>query len=389
LKVTVLGAGIGGLSTAIALKHKGFDVDVYERHSSRTDIGAGIVCWPNASFVLNELDMLDDIASISGRPITMQRRSNQGEDLGSLDIVKLNERMGYPSFSIFRKDLMKILGLHTSQLGIDVKYNHTVTKLSSTQAGLSQIHLNNGTIVQTDLIIGADGRMNSIARAYVNGDNQPVYQKFINWIGVYQSEQAIFEEIVIGDYWGVGERFGIVPISSNKAYWAGAVAASEINDREPANYKRDLLSLFQHWPEPISTIINETPLTDINKIYVHDHNPMDTWHKNNVLVIGDAAHAPLPTSGQGACQALEDAWHLAKLLEKDCTNLAMIFQEFTKIRLAKTTGITLGARQFASSLFNTDSTFCMQRNLSSKAIDYNAVIEGMSKGWASGLPINV
>jgi FAD-dependent urate hydroxylase len=191
----------------------------------------------------------------------------------------------------------------------------------------------------------------------------------------------------VSDYWGVGERFGIVPINSNKAYWAGGAAAQNIGQRDPTTYIHDLLSRFQNWPEPISTIINETPLADINKIYVHDHNPIDTWHKNKVLVVGDAAHAPLPTSGQGACQALEDAWHLANLLEKDHTNLSSVFQEFTKKRLSKTTGITLGARRLANSLFNTDPEFCTQRDLDSKSTDYNTLIEGMSTAWASGLPI--
>lgn len=387
MKVIVLGAGVGGLSSAIALKHKGFEVEVYERHPARSDIGAGIVCWPNASFVLNELGMLNDIAAVSGHVCKMQRLSSQGEFLGSLDILKLNERMGYPSFSILRKDLMRILDMHAARLGVEVKYNHTVEKIVSTQSRLSQVHFGDGSVIQADLILGADGRMSSVARAFVNGDNQAVYQGFINWIGVFQSAEAIFKEITVSDYWGVGERFGVVPVSPDTAYWAGGMAASEVGEKDPAVYKRELLSLFQHWPEPILTIINKTPLSKINKIYVHDHNPMDIWHRDNVLVIGDAAHAPLPTSGQGACQALEDVWHLAELLEKNCSSLETVFQEFTKRRFSKTTGITMGARQFATSLFNTDAEYCLQRNLNSKTTDYNSVIEGMSQGWGSGLPM--
>jgi FAD-dependent urate hydroxylase len=189
LKVAVLGAGVGGLSTAIALKRKGFDVDVYERHRSQTNIGAGIVCWPNASFVLNELEMLDDIAAVAGRPTKMQRLSSRGEDLGSLDILKLNALMEFPSYSILRKDLMKILELHASKLGIDIKYNHAVVKLASTQSEQTEVHLKDGSIIPADLIIGADGRMNSASRAFVNGDNKPIYQRFINWVGVFQCDR--------------------------------------------------------------------------------------------------------------------------------------------------------------------------------------------------------
>ena len=114
---------------------------------------------------------------------------------------------------------------------------------------------------------------------------------------------------------------------------------------------------------------------------------MEPWHKDNVLVIGDAAHAPLPTSGQGACQALEDAWHLAELLGTYDGNIDSVFSEFTKVRFQKTTTITMGARKFASSLFNTDPEFCFQRNQNSMSTDFDTVVSGMARGWSSGLPL--
>ena len=73
MKIKILGAGIGGLSTAIALRKNGFNVEVYERHECRSDIGAGIICWPNASFVLDQLGLLSDIAKHSGLPTRMNR----------------------------------------------------------------------------------------------------------------------------------------------------------------------------------------------------------------------------------------------------------------------------------------------------------------------------
>ena len=387
MTIKILGAGIGGLTTAIALKKKGFDVEVYERHESRSDIGAGIICWPNASFVLNELGMLDDIALQSGMPVNMRRLSNEDKDLGVLNILKLNEIMGHLSFSILRKDLMKTLESHLFKHGIKVKYGKTIEKLVSDPSGSTSIHFEHGAIHHADIIVGADGRMSSKTRAFVNDDNHPVYQGFINWIGICETSEPIFSDIEVRDYWGVGKRFGIVPISSRKAYWAGGMAASKVGNKTPASYKSDLLDLFQGWPLPIETIINETLLENINKIYVYDHNPMETWHRDNVLLIGDAAHAPLPTSGQGACQAIEDAWHLAEILEKNDGSLESLFQKFTTIRSPKTKNITLGARQFASTLFSTDKLECEQRNSNSMNTDYNSVIKGMAKSWSNGLPI--
>ena len=387
MNIKILGAGVGGLVTAIALKEKGFDVDIYERHKNRSDIGAGIVCWPNASFVLKELGMIDDIALLSGTPVKMRRFSKNGDDLGSLNIAQLDEKMGNPSFSILRKDLMAILESRLIECGIEVQYGKRIEKLVSSQSGSTSIHFENGTVDIADIIIGADGRMASVAREFVNGCNKPVFQKFINWIGVYEEKTPVFSDIEVSDYWGVGDRFGIVPISSTKAYWAGGVAAQKIEKKNPLNYKPDLLALFKGWPAPIETIINKTPMENINKIYVHDHNPIKTWHRDNVLLIGDAAHAPLPTSGQGACQAIEDAWHLASLLRDHEGSIDSVFQEFTKMRFSKTTNITMGARQFASSLFHANENECEIRNDNSKKTDYSLVVNGMAQGWSSGLPI--
>lgn len=204
---------------------------------------------------------------------------------------------------------------------------------------------------------------------------------------MFECKSEIFTELSVSDYWGFGERFGIVPVSKNKCYWAGGVVAKNIGEVKPQLYKSELDSLFSRWPEPIIKIIDETPLSRINKIYVHDHNPIKKWHKNNVVLLGDAAHSALPTSGQGACQALEDAWHFVNCLKENVNDVSKVFKHFTQLRMAKTTGITMGGRQLASSIFNQDQAFCKQRNIASKNSDYKNTVMGMAKGWANGLPI--
>lgn len=388
MNIGILGGGIGGLSTAISLKQEGFDVSVYERFSEPTEIGAGIVCWPNASFVLDKLGVLDKVSKVSGSLNYMNRFSNTGESIGSLDINELSRLMNYPSYSIIRKDLMSILIQRTIELNIDIHYDHDVTELSSNHPSTA-VHFSNGHIIQPDIIIGADGRMKSLTRKYVNGSNKPIYQGFINWVGVFEQDKTHFPNLSVSDYWGTGERFGIVPVSNTKAYWAGGVVCDNTNEKNPEHYKTELNSIFIDWPDPIATIINKTPHSRINKIYVHDHDPIDLWHKNNVVLLGDAAHSPLPTSGQGACQALEDAWHLTKCLKDNITDISKAFTLFTEIRKSKTSGITLGGRQLASSIFNQDVEFCKDRNLTSKNTNYQNAVLGMAKGWSSGLPISV
>ncbi len=384
MKIPILGGGVAGVSTAIALKQKGFDVTVYERHKTETNIGAGIVVWPNATYVLEKLRIISQIKAVSGYPTRMHRLSHTGENLGSINIEAINKIMGYSSFSILRTDFQNILISKLNELGIFINYNHEVTQLQI-NGEKTITHFKNEKISSADIIIGADGRMSSLARQYVLGENKPVYQGFINWIGVFESEKKVFQNIVVNDYWGIGERFGIVPVSQYKAYWAGGIASAKIGRKQPTHYKKELHSIFSGWPTLVDEMIVQTPTSRINKVYVHDHNPIKLWHKNNVIVIGDAAHAPLPTSGQGACQALEDAWHLANCLTSNSTNIARAFTQFTQLRSEKTANIISSGRRLASSLFNPSTEFCKVRNENSKATDYSRVASGMAHTWSQNL----
>ena len=387
MEIAILGAGVGGVTTALALTQRGYKVSLFERTFEPAHIGAGIVVWPNASFVLNELGVLPEIAALSGRPEKMRRVSAEGEDLGFLDITALDRRMGFPSYSILRRDLQSVLLDELSRRGVEVHYNHTVSSVETDDRGYAQVNFHNGVQLRPDIVIGADGRMNSITRQFVNGNNTPIYQGFINWIGVCESDRAIVDEISVRDTWGRGERFGVVPVTRYKVYWAGGIAQEFINTTRPASNKAALLSIFQSWPDPITDIIERTPEILINKIFVHDHDPIDIWHRGNVVLLGDSAHAPLPTSGQGACQAMEDAWHLARCLQDHPGSHEAAFLSFTALRLQKTSAITHAARSFAASLFNRDAEACRLRNARSKSTDYSAAVEGMARGWSQGLPM--
>ncbi|KGF82278.1 flavoprotein monooxygenase acting on aromatic compound [Massilia sp. JS1662] len=380
MHIAILGGGVAGVASAIAFRLKGFDVTVYERRDADTNIGAGIVVWPNAAFVLDQFGILDDMAAVSGRPRAMRRLSRAGEDLGALDIGLIDAGMGYSSLSILRTDFQRILAARLQSLGVDIRYGHKVARID---AG-AVVHFENGATLTADLVVGADGRMASCARRYVTGDATPVYQGFINWIGVCEGD---FDVDTISDYWGTGERFGIVPVARNKAYWAGGAAQARIGARNPDDYRDELQRIFADWPAPVRRIIAGTPAARINKIYVHDHDPVPTWHRDNLVMIGDAAHAALPTSGQGACQALEDAWHLANCIEAHPGNLDQALEAFTALRFQKTAGITLAGRGLAASLFNRDEAFCRERDRASRHADYTALARAMADGWSRHLPL--
>ena len=386
MQIAILGAGVAGVASAIALTQQGFDVTVHERRDADANIGAGIVVWPNAAFVLDQLGMLDEIAAAAGRPRTMCRLSQHGEALGTLDIGRIDARMGYPSLSILRTDFQRILMDKLRALGVPVQYGRRAEHIEAPDGAGARVRFGDGTTLTADLIVGADGRMASCARRYVTGSNAPVYQRFVNWIGVYEGPALPLDADAVLDVWGTGERFGIVSIAPGKAYWAGAAAQDTVGARDPAAY-RDELRRFAGWPEPVRQVIAGTPAARINKIHVHDHDPVPVWHRDNVLLVGDAAHAALPTSGQGACQALEDAWHLARCVAAHPHDPDDAFAAFTRLRLEKTAGITMAGRSVAAALFNPDEAFCRTRDANSRSADFAGLAAAMADGWSRHLPL--
>lgn len=387
MEIGILGGGIAGLSVALALHKQGHHPRVYERRTEPATMGAGVTLWPNASFVLNELGLLQDIEAIGGRPLSMRRYDAAGQALGGLNIALLDRTMGYPSYTVLRKHLQQVLLDHAVRADIPVAFGHRAIAIELDADGRAVAHFENGASIRPDLLLGADGRMESVARKFVAGDNTPVYQGFVNWIGVAQAPHALVDDMSIQDYWGVGERFGCVPVRSDLVYWAAAQARPLAETSPHADRRKEVEDLFAQWPEPVTRIIRATPAHAIRLIAVHDLEPLQTWSRANVLLLGDAAHAPLPTSGQGACQALEDAWHLARCLDGASGGLDDAFQAFSRIRAPKTTRLAEQGRFFARGLFITDPETCRIRNERAKASDPVGDVQTLAAGWSQGLPL--
>ncbi|MGB3436117.1 FAD-dependent monooxygenase [Achromobacter sp.] len=387
MEIGILGGGIAGLSVALALRKQGHKPRVYERRAGPATMGAGVTLWPNAGFVLEQLGLLQDIAAVGGRPVAMRRQDAAGNPLGGLDIALLDRMMGYPTHTVLRRDLLAVLLDHVAHAGIPVEYGHRAVAIDLDDDGRAVARFENGSSIRPDLLIGADGRMDSVARRFVAGDNAPVYQGFVNWIGVAQADSALVDEIAIQDYWGAGERFGAVAVRPGMVYWAAAQARPTPPAGPAADLRHEVEGVFGRWPEPVARLIRATPAHAIHQIAVHDLEPLKTWHRANVLLVGDAAHAPLPTSGQGACQALEDAWHLARCLDGADQGLDATLRGFARIRVPKTTQLIEQGRVFARGLFATDAATCRMRDERAKTSNPLRDAQVLAGGWAQGLPM--
>ncbi|GHG02957.1 FAD-dependent oxidoreductase [Thalassotalea marina] len=363
--IAIIGAGVAGLALAIFARKQGITVTIYERNQEISTIGAGITLWPNAIFVIKQLGVLATIEELSGKPEFIRQFDQFFTMQGELDIKEINEHCQLPSLTILRRDLMKVLAERANALGAEFKFDHQIEQHDID--GLMQTH---------DLVIGCDGRMKSASRDKLFENKPlPVYQGFINIIGISQLANEQLDH-AIEDYRGQQQRFGIVPIKSGLCYWAAAWPASLDKKRPVDDWYHEMHQRFQHWPNQVKQVLSSYNINSLNRIFVHDIDPLPYWHKSNLIVIGDAAHAPLPTSGQGACQALEDAWHLMQTLTTDAL-LDDQLTSFYQQRIAKVTAAQMAGRSVAKHIFSTTE----QPSVSFS----NISAEQLSSLWMQGL----
>ncbi|MEO7731307.1 MAG: FAD-dependent monooxygenase [Kofleriaceae bacterium] len=387
MQISILGGGVAGLSAAIALTERGHTVHVHERRQRPSTLGAGVTLWPNATFVLAELGILDRLHAVSGSPRSMQRFDAAGAPIGVIDIRAIDEQMGHPTLSVLRHDLQRVLLDRLGELGVTVSYGRVAREVGERDAR-AWTRFETGEEIAADLVVGAEGRMSSAARRYVHPGATAIYQGFVNWVGIAEStEQLVEDPHAIIDYWGTGVRFGIVPLGARRAYWAAGKAMPPDAPSSADALRGELFARFAQWPAVIGRIIEASPRESLRTIAVHDLDPMPHWHRGRVVVIGDAAHASLPTSGQGACQALEDAWHLARCLRLDEPDPAERLEMFTRLRQPKTRNITLAGRQLASSIFHEDADVCRTRDERTRRSDHQQLATAMATHWSAGLPL--
>ena len=156
----------GGVGHGLALARRGHEPRVYERRPAPATMGAGVTLWPNAGFVLADLELLDEVLALGGTPAAMHRYDAQGRSLGGLDIEPLDRLMGYPTCAILRTDPQAVLLRRAREAGVPVAFGREATAIANDPDGRAVVHFADGGRLSPDLVIGADGRMSSVARAH-------------------------------------------------------------------------------------------------------------------------------------------------------------------------------------------------------------------------------
>lgn len=322
---TIIGAGIGGLTTALAFEKKGINYQLFEKSPKLSEVGAGIWLAPNALQVLEYLNVLNRVKSKGN---SIDRITLGKADLSPLsdnyqDIVK--NKFGYTTIAIHRAELQKILLEKIPQEKIFLgKGFKSFEKLNS---GKIKIIFDDDSESETDFLIGADG-INSKIRKQLFPKSSTRYSEQTCWRGIANIKlDKEFEHRGI-ELWGNQIRFGISKIAEGKVYWF-AVALDKPNQKDDKNLiKQRLLKMFINFHPLVHKLITSTPEINILRNDINDLGPLDNWFQGNICLIGDAGHATTPNMGQGGAQAIEDAYYLSKLIENNPNqNIFELFQQ--------------------------------------------------------------
>lgn len=326
MTIDIIGAGIGGLTTAIALEKKGIKSRIFEQAEKIEPVGAGIILASNAMQVYEKLGLRKEIEK-NGNPISsMNITKSNLKPLTKVDLTYFEQKYKTKNIAIHRGRLQQILidKLKSTELFL----NH---KLASIKESENDYYLNfkNGKQIKSSIILGADG-LNSTVRKHLFSDNEIRRTNQICWRGITEYELPIKLKNELNEAWGKSERFGFVQIAKNKVYWYALKSFKKNKNESSIN---DLEKYFNNYNRVIKDIIKSTKKKQINTAEISDLKPIFLWHKKKVCLIGDAVHATTPNMGQGACQAIEDAYVLSECLDK--YELTKAFTEYQKLRLSK------------------------------------------------------
>lgn len=321
---TIVGAGIGGLTTALAFEKCGIEYQIFEKAPELNEVGAGIWLAPNALQVFEWLGILDDVVTKGN---SIDRVTVGTSDLSPLSDSfqhDVKDKFGYSTIAIHRAELQKLLLQQVPKEKIHL--GKSFKEFKEAEEGRIQVTFNDDSKVETDFLIGADG-INSKIRNQLFPSSKTRYSGQTCWRGIADyTMDADFEHRGI-ELWGNQIRFGISKVAKDKVYWF-AVSLSKPNQKDDDTLIKDkLLKTYANFHPLVKELIAATSQDKIVRNDISDLIPLNHWYKNNICLIGDAGHATTPNMGQGGAQAIEDAYYLSNLIKNENnTNVFRLFQ---------------------------------------------------------------
>lgn len=343
MKAVIIGAGMGGLSAAIALKQIGVDVEVYEQVTENKPVGAAISVWSNGVKCLNHLGLENEAAALGGIVDTLSYvDAHTGDTLCRFSMQPLIDEVGHRPYPMARAELqlmlMRAYGLD------DIHFGKKMVAVSD-GPGAATVEFSDGTTDSADLVIGADGAK-SLTREYVlGGPVQRRYAGYVNFNGLVTVDEKIGPATEWTTYVGDHRRVSVMPVADNRFYFFFDVPMPEGHAYERGTAREVLATEFGDWAPGVQTLIDALDPATTSRVEILDLDPFHTWVKGRVAVLGDAAHNTTPDIGQGGCSAMEDAVALQFAFRDHPDDVHGALAAYQAARTERAGGLVLRARK--------------------------------------------
>ncbi|UKA60733.1 FAD-dependent oxidoreductase [Arthrobacter sp. FW306-2-2C-D06B] len=310
LDIAIVGAGYGGAAAAKALSLLGANVNVYEQASRIREVGAGIGLRPATMDRFSKWGIFDEIAKVSSPSDYFEILTAGGVPIMKDTWPKFGGQVH--TYLIHRGDFIEaLLGILPEGM---VHLGHKLEKIEEKDGG-SVLAFTNGTTVEADLVVGADG-IKSVVREQFFSDKGPVFSGEHAYRVVISADDA--HGLVVDDnlrmYIGKGTKVYLLPLRHRNQVSFDITALNPDGTWAPEVSKESLLETVSGFDERIVNITRGLDMNTVNIRAVYDIDPIDSWHTDSVVLMGDAAHSMLHHQGQGANSAIEDAGGLADAL---------------------------------------------------------------------------
>jgi salicylate hydroxylase len=346
----VVGGGIGGLTTSLCLARSGCEVKVFEQASSIEEVGAGLQLSSNCSRVLHDLGLESTIRDKAFLPEAAEIRDWKTGKLISSTLLgeKALSEYGFPYYHMHRADLLGIL-LEEARRHSNIELL-AGAKVEGVTESSDEVNLNcSGEQFKGDLLIGADG-IHSVTRRSLFGEEEPRFTGNVAWRGVVRADKLSEGLIrpVAGLWWGPGKHFVHYYVRSGELINCVCVvekAGWEIESWSERGDHNELKRDFEGWDDSILALIDAMEPNDCFKWALFDRDPMTSWGRGRIALLGDACHPTLPFLAQGAAMAIEDASLLAACIEAE--EIEPGLQKYASLRMKRTARIQLASRRNA------------------------------------------
>jgi salicylate hydroxylase len=338
-EIAIVGAGIAGLATAVALRQAGIDAVVYEQTRALGEVGAGVSLTANSIRVIGGLGLLPRLDEQAVRLTD-----------GMVLYAQSGERLGGPSAgagdgrNVHRADLIDVF-----RSALPPGAVRLASRLESVSDLGDHVELRfaDGSSVRAAGVVGADG-IHSVVRSAVGAAPSPVFSGMVAYRGLIPAERMPEWPLTEATmYVGAGRHFLVFPVRRGTLLNFVAFVPADEHMQESWSAPGDPVQLadeFRDWAEPVRRFIAQIDTTFQWGLY--DREPLERWTRGRVTLAGDAAHAMLPHAGQGANQSIEDAAALAALLDgRPAADIPAAFVDYETARRERAAFVQLFARR--------------------------------------------